>query len=315
MRGREELQLTQHLTAVAGLGLEYTELAALQTNYAYSAVALPGQTQISVRRTFFNVAPEGSLHYRPHDDWTLHARVATGYGTPQATNLFTTPQGIFGNNTQLQSQTNVGVDIGSEWAPTPDLHTFVTGFYEWFSDELVTQSAGVNLQSYTFNAPHSEHRGVEIGLDWRPLPAALPGARLYLSYLYDNQIYARYAERLTSGAVSATFDRQGNNIPGVVPHFGDVRLIYDQPSGALRGLGGYVEAVGRAAYDLDNANLLKASGYAPASFAFPSFAGWLAPERSTCSSRRWRIGSIAPTRIWSVPASRALRPRQRLELH
>jgi iron complex outermembrane receptor protein len=261
LRGREELQVTPRLTAVAGLGVEFTELQALEANYAYAAAAAPSRTDIPAERTFFNVAPEASLQYRPEDGLMLHARVGTGYGTPQATNLFVTPQGTFGNNTQLQSQHNVGVDLGADWAPDADLHLFATGFYEWFTDELVTQSAGVNLQSYTFNAPHSEHRGVELGLDWRPVPAALPGVRLHLSYLYDNQIYASYAEQLTSGAVTATFDRDGNHIPGVTPDFGEVRLIYDQPSGVLQGVGGFIEGVGRAAYYLDNANLIKAPGY------------------------------------------------------
>ena len=205
-----------------------------------------------------NAAPEASLQYRPQDDLTLHARVATGYGTPQATNLFTTPQGTFGNNTQLSPQTNVGVDIGAEWAPRADLHLFATGFYEWFSDELVTQSAGVNLQSYTFNAPHSEHRGVEVGVDWRPLPAVLPGARLYVSYLFDDQIYTSYAERLSSGMISTVFDRDGNHIPGVTPNFGDVRVIYDQPTGALQGVGGFLEGVGRDGQSAEGAGLLPA---------------------------------------------------------
>jgi len=47
----------------------------------------------------------------------------------------------------------------------------------------------------------------------------------------------------------------------VMPNFGDVRLIYDQPTGLLQGVGGYVEAMARDGYELDNANLLKAPGY------------------------------------------------------
>jgi iron complex outermembrane receptor protein len=261
VRGREELAITPKLTGVLGLGVEYTDLGANEANYAYSTTAAPSQTRIFASRTFVNVAPEASLQYRPQDDWTLHARVATGYGTPQGTNLFTTPQGTFGDNTQLQSQKNVGVDVGAEWLPTPTTRLFLTGFYEWFTDELVTQSAGVNLQSYTFNAPHSEHRGVEVGVDWRPLPAMLPGARFYAAYLLDDQIYTDYTEQLASSTVTQSFNRDGDRIPGVTPNFGDVRVIYDQPTGGLEGVGGYVEAVGRDGYFLDNANLLKAPGY------------------------------------------------------
>jgi iron complex outermembrane receptor protein len=261
LRAREELELSPTLSGVLGLGVEYTELQALEVNFSYPVNATPVPTTINPVRTFFNTAPEASLIYRPDNAWTLHARVSTGYGTPQGTNLFVTPQGTFGNNTQLKTQTNTGVDLGAEWTPGPDLHLTATGFYEWFDNELVTQSAGVNLQSYTFNAPHSEHRGVEFGLDWRPLPTALPGAKLFVSYLYDDQIYTTYVEQLTSGAVTSTFNRSGNHIPGVTPSVGTIRLIYDQPDGALRGAGGFIEATGRDAYQLDNANLIQASGY------------------------------------------------------
>ncbi len=261
VRGREELALTPTLTGVVGLGVEYTDLEADELNYAYPTAGAPTFTPISVGRSFFNVAPEASLVWRPDADWALHARVSTGYGTPQATNLFVTALGVFGNNTQLKTQANTGVDLGAEWNRGPDLHVVATLFYEFFDNELVTQSAGVNLQSYTFNAPHSEHRGAELGLNWRPLPSTLPGAQIYVSYLYDDQRYTTYAERLTSGAISTSFDRSGNRIPGVTPQFGTMRLIYDQPSGRLRGVGGFVEGVGSDAYQLDNANLIKTPGY------------------------------------------------------
>ena len=261
VRGREELALTPTLTGVVGMGLEHTELSADEVNSGYPATGAPTLAAIGVARTFFNVAPEASLVWRPDGQWVVHARVSTGYGTPQATNLFVTPQGVFGNNTQLKTQTNTGVDLGAEWSHGADLHLVASLFYEAFDNELVSQSPGVNLQSYTFNAPHSEHRGAELGLDWRFLAAVLPGARLYVSYLYDDQRYTRYVERLTTGAISSVFDRSGDRIPGVTPQFGTVRLSYDQPGGPLRGIGGFVEGVGSDAYQLDNANLIKAPGY------------------------------------------------------
>ena len=265
LRAREELELAPALTAVAGLGLEYADLGADEVNFSYPAGAVPVFTPISVSRTFVNAAPEASLVWRPDEAWNLHARVSAGYGTPQATNLFVTPAGVFGDNTQLKTQTNTGFDLGAEWSRGPDLHLVLTGFYEFFRNELVSQSAGVALQSYTYNAPRSEHRGVELGLDWTPLPAALPGARIYVSYLFDDQRYTRYAERLTTGTASAAFDRSGGRIPGVAPSFGTVRLIYDAApgvlGGALRGLGGFVEGTGSDAYGLDNAGFIKAPGY------------------------------------------------------
>jgi iron complex outermembrane receptor protein len=47
----------------------------------------------------------------------------------------------------------------------------------------------------------------------------------------------------------------------VQPHFLNARVIYDQSSGRLRGLGAYLETNWRDSYVLDNANLLSAPGY------------------------------------------------------
>jgi iron complex outermembrane recepter protein len=258
---RQEFAVAERWMIVAGLGAEFTGLNALANNFTYPTAAAPVISPVSADRTFFNVAPEVSIQYHPNDMWRLHTRLGTGYGTPQATQLFTNAQGAFGNNTTLKTQRNTGVDVGADWSLGPTLQASVTGFYEWFHDEMVTQSPGVNLQSYTFNAPASVHRGVEVGLDWHPLPVALAGARVRASYMYDNQSYTNYSETITTGAQTGTFNRNGNMIPGVVPNFLNARIGYDQPTGKLRGFGGFFEAIWRDNYWLDNANLLSASGF------------------------------------------------------
>ena len=57
------------------------------------------------------------------------------------------------------------------------------------------------------------------------------------------------------------FNRAGNKIPGISPNELTARLGYDQPSGPLTGLGGFVEFVWKDSFYMDNANLLKAPGY------------------------------------------------------
>lgn len=260
-RARVELALTPRLQLIAGVGGERSVLRVRQTAYAYPLAATPVPTLIPADRRFWNVAPEASLAWRLGDALRLHARAATGYGIPQAGQLFVTPQGTFGNNVDLRSQRNVGVDLGAEVTLGDNLSAEVTGYQEWFRGELVSQSAGVNLQTYTSNVPRSTHRGVEVGLDWRPLPALLPGGRLRASYSYNDQYYTSFAERLTNGATSVVLDRRGNAIPGVIPHFLNARASYDQQAGALAGLGGFVELTWRSAYPIDNANLLRVPGY------------------------------------------------------
>jgi iron complex outermembrane recepter protein len=258
-RTREEIALSPNWTAVVGAGIESTQIQALNTAYQYTAAGeTAATTLIAADRQFLNNAEEAALLYRPDNAWQFRGRVATGYGTPQASNLFVNAQGVSGNNTQLQSQTNLGYDIGADWKPTSAVKLSITGFYEFFHNELVTQSPGANLQSYTFNAPASEHRGIEVAADWRPAP----GWRYTMAYSYDNQIYTSYTEQLSARNLTASFNRAGNRIPGVAPNEFTARLAYDQPSGRWRGLGGFVEVQAVDAFFIDNANLAKTPGYA-----------------------------------------------------
>ena len=163
-----------------------------------------------------------------------------------------------GNNTQLQTQENLGFDLGADWTPTPGLRLSVTGFYEFFRNELIAQSPGAGLLSYTFNAPASEHRGIEVGANW----AFAPGWSATAAYTFDDQVYTMYVEQLSAGSLSARFDRSGRHIPGVPANQLLARLGYEQATGPLAGFGAYLETVFQDDFFIDNANLLKVPGYA-----------------------------------------------------
>ena len=257
-RAREEVVFAPGWTAVGGVGVEFTHLEALDTIFGFPAAGSPTTSFIPVLRELYNVAPEIGLLYRPDPGWQFRSRIATGYGTPQAGNLFVTPQGVNGNNSQLQTQRNVGLDLGADWTLNDTLTASLTGFYEVFFDELVTQSPGAGLQSFTFNAPRSEHRGIEAAADWRPVP----GWRVTLAYLHNDQYYREYVEQLSAGTRTASFNRAGNRIPGVEPNNLFARLSYEQPVGPFAGVGGYIEGYWRDSFFIDNANLVRAPGYA-----------------------------------------------------
>lgn len=256
-RARIEVQLNAQLVAVAGISAENTTITGTNTTYGYTATATTAALA-KVDRSFLNVAPEFALLYRPDTTLQLRGRVATGYSTPSAGNLFVTPAGVPGNNSQLQTQENLGFDLGADWTPLPGLRLSVTGFYEFFRNELISQSPGAGLLSYTFNAPASEHRGVEVGVNW----AFAPGWSATAAYTFDDQIYTKYTEQLSAGTRTARFDRSGNHIPGVPANQFLGRIGYDQTTGPLKGLGAYVETVFQDDFFIDNANLLKAPGYA-----------------------------------------------------
>lgn len=257
-RVREEVELTERLTGVAGAGIGRTTMNGTSTSHTYAASgARTGTASVSAENSFTNAAPEVALLYRPTDAWQLHGRVGTAYGTPQLGQLFVTPSGDPGNNTRLKPQTLVGYELGADWTPSADLRLAVTGFYEFFRNELVSQTPGVGKSAYTFNAPGSEHRGVEVAADW----GFAKGWRLFGAYTYNDQVFTEYTEQLATGSVAGRFDRSGRKIPGVSPHEMTARLGYDQPAGPLAGLGGFVEFVWKSDFHADNANLLKIPGY------------------------------------------------------
>lgn len=257
LRAREELKLTPDLTAVAGIGWETTSLTGRNTGYTYTGAAGTTTTAITtVDRQFQNTAPELALLYRLNNEWQLRGRVATGYGTPQVSNLFILPSGASGNNTQLRTQKNLGYDVGADWTPNNAVKVSVTGFYEFFKDELVSQATPISGITYTFNAPRSEHRGVELAADWK----FLPGWRFSAAYTYLDEVYTEYVENITNGAVFS-FNRAGNKIPGISPNELTTRLGYDQLSGLFQGLGGFVEVQWKDGFYMDNANLMRAPGY------------------------------------------------------
>jgi iron complex outermembrane receptor protein len=260
VRAREELKIAPNLTAIAGIGWETTVLRGVNTTYAYPTTNVPTAvtTLISADRQFQNTAPELALLYKLNPEWQFRARVATGYGTPQVGNLFVLSNGQNGNNTQLKTQQNLGYDVGFDWTPNNTLTFSATGFYEFFKNELVSQATPVGAPnaSFTFNAPKSEHRGVELAADWK----FYPGWRFTAAYTYLDEFYTEYTENLVNGA-TFSFNRAGNKIPGVSPHELTARLGYDQMWGPLAGLGAFVEVQWKDSFYMDNANLLKAPGY------------------------------------------------------
>jgi iron complex outermembrane recepter protein len=261
VRAREELKLLPNLTAVAGIGWETTNLKGVNTAFAYNTPNVPTATpkQIFANRQFENTAPELALLYKLNSEWLFRGRVATGYGTPQVSNLFVLETGQNGNNTQLKTQKNLGYDLGFDWTPNNVLKFSATGFYEFFKDELVTQATPANTPntSFTFNAPRSEHRGVELAADWK----FYPGWRFMAAYTYLDEVYTEYTEKLTSAPNTFSFNRAGNKIPGISPNELTARIGYDELFGRLAGLGAFVEVQWKDSFYMDNANLLKAPGY------------------------------------------------------
>lgn len=255
LRAREEIALAPGLTGVIGFSSNWNRVWGVNTAYNYPTNLAPRfPTQVAVDNDYWNTAPEASLTYRYNPEWQVRARYATGYSTPTFVFLTNTRNGV-GQN-PLKAQTNMGVDLGIDWTPSPELNFSVTGFNEWHRNEILTLSNG--LVSYQQNIPASLHRGVELNADWRPFE----GWRLIAAYTFNNQFVTNFWDDLgTVGGRSILYNRAGNRIPNVPPHTLTLRYGYDQPHGDLAGLGAYVEYIFKSDYTIDNANFTTVPSY------------------------------------------------------
>ncbi len=149
----------------------------------------------------------------------------------RSANLFVLPSGLSGNNTQLDTQKNLGYDLGVDWTPNNALKLSATGFYEFFHNELVSQATPIQPASVIRSTRRgSEHRGVELAADW----GSIAGWRFTAAYTYLDEVYTEYTENITNGPSSAS-TVYGNKIPGISPNELTARLGYDEIPDGLTG--------------------------------------------------------------------------------
>lgn len=266
-RFREEYAIGPNVTAVVGLDIEASRNNSVSTNIAYGRTTAPltptGFTDVPFNRQWINWAHEGSITWQPNNEWQLRARTSRGFGTPNYLAFFVDQQGNIGPNTTLKPQTNTGVDTGFVYTPNDKMKLSLTGFYEWWTDEILAQRPGAGKLQYQYNAPGSVHRGAELAGEYE----MYEGLKGLMNYTYNNQVFTDYVEMRNSGggapytSRSWYFNRAGNKIPNVPAHTLTTRLTYDHPHGDFKGLGGFVEYLYYYSYFVDNGNTLTIPSY------------------------------------------------------
>jgi iron complex outermembrane receptor protein len=266
-RVRSEYALAPTLTAVVGMDVEASRINSRSDSLSYGDAANPlaatGFNSVVFGKQWVNWAHEASLTWRPNSEWELRARTSRGFGTPNYLAFFVDQQGNVGPNTGLRPQTNTGVDAGVVWTPDEKLTVSLSGFYEWWTDEILAQRPGAGKLTYQFNAPGSVHRGAELAAEYE----LRDGLKWLVNYTYNNQIFTDYVEQRNSAGgapyTSNTYylNRAGYKVPNVPAHQLSTRLTYDHPIGDLKGLGAFVEYIYQYSYFLDNGNQLTIPSY------------------------------------------------------
>ena len=168
-----------------------------------------------------------------------------------------TRQGCSGNNTDLKSQTNVGIDNGVDWTPNKWIKLIVTGILRVLPQRVRHPIAGSRAQNFTTNIPHSTIAASKL----RSI-GAVSGLEVDCSLHHNDQFYREYTEQLECRRADPQFDRgRQQNSGRVAPRAVATRLGYDQPVRTLEGLGWFVEYVWKDGFFMENANLLKAPAY------------------------------------------------------
>jgi iron complex outermembrane receptor protein len=133
--------------------------------------------------------------------------VASAFETPTTTELVNQANGTIGFNTELGPQRSVTTELGLRTLGR--LAATVTAYRTTVRDALV-QAREQDGRAYFENAARLVVRGLEAGIDWRPV--AWVG--LQASYTHSDARFSTY--RSKNGAVIDTLD--GNQVPGVPRH-------------------------------------------------------------------------------------------------
>ena len=247
-RIREELGLTPQWTIAAGMGYERSKVSIDQTNYQFFSGAF--DSRANVNSTFHNVAPDFSVVFHPDEYSRYWTRVSGGYGIPDFGALTTTPTGLPGANNDLDPERNINFELGGKTRLHSSLTFELVGFWNFFKDELISQSVLGGTGSFTTNADSSEYRGIEASAEWRPLD----GVTITGAYTFVDAEFTDYTDSILVGGVGTPVDRDGKTVPAVEPHVLNLRTAYEHPSG----WGGWTEVTWTDDYYVNNANTLKA---------------------------------------------------------
>ncbi|PJA81123.1 MAG: TonB-dependent receptor [Nitrospirae bacterium CG_4_9_14_3_um_filter_51_5] len=268
-RIREEWDLAPQWTIAAGVGYEWSQISIEQTNFNFISGAFASRA--NVNRNFTNVAPDFSVMFHPAEHSRFWGRVSGGYGIPDFGGLTTTPAGLPGANNALNDERNINLELGGQVRLHPRFAFQLVGFWNFFKDELISQTVVGGTGTFTTNADSSEYRGIEISAEWMPLD----GVTITGAYTFVDATFINFTDTILVGGVGTPVNRDGNTVPAVEPHVLNLRTAYEHPSG----WGGWAELTWTDDYYVNNANTLRAQSATIANlnvhYASPVDWGWV----------------------------------------
>ena len=245
-----DVQLSDRVTLGAGLRIEHL-------SFDYNNRMLTGNTRddgtvcgfggclysrpADRDDSFTNVAPKLSLAYRVNDASNFYVSLARGFRAPQATELYRLQSGQQVADLDSERVDSFETGLRSE---RRNLSVDVALFAMRKRDSTFRDSDGFNV-----TGARSEHRGIEISVDWRPAASwSLAFDVSYARHTYDFDVVASRGETFVSGRDIDTAPRW----------LGNLELAYE-PSDAFK-LGLQWTVLGD--YYLDAENRFRYPGHA-----------------------------------------------------
>jgi len=197
--------------------------------------------------SFRNTAYKLGTNYTVSKSLNIFTNIATGYETPDVTDLAETPS--------LKNQTSITYEVGSRGQMANNF-TYETSIYQIDNKDILGPEEG----TYGFGSPmanigDSRHRGLEVSLKSDPEKTF----SYSLAYTYLNAKYTSHLPHTISfqDKTSHTYDIVGNDIPRVSKHTVDLFLNYK----ATKKLKIITEIYAKSSYWADEMNMIKMDGY------------------------------------------------------
>ncbi|MEA3353099.1 MAG: TonB-dependent receptor [Campylobacterota bacterium] len=198
-------------------------------------------------KSFTNTAYRLGGNYTVSDTINIFGNIATGYETPDVTDLIETPG--------LEDQTSITYEVGAR-GTTQNRFTYDVSVYQLENKDILGPEEG----TYGFGSPmanigDSEHKGIEASIKSDQEKAF----SYNLAYTYLNAKYTEHLPHTISYQDRSlhTFDIVGNEIPRVSKHTVDLFLNY-KVSPKLKLI---TEIYAKSNYFADEMNLIKMDGY------------------------------------------------------
>jgi len=197
--------------------------------------------------SFRNTAYKFGTNYSSAKNLNIFTNIATGYETPDVTDLAETPS--------LKNQTSITYEVGSR-GQLDNSFTYETSIYQMDNKDILGPEEG----TYGFGSPmanigDSRHRGLEISLKSDPEKTfSYSLAYTYLSAKYTSHLPHTIAFQ---DKTSHTYDIVGNDIPRVSKHTLDLFINYK----VTEKLKFITEIYAKSSYWADEMNMIKMDGY------------------------------------------------------